>query len=92
MPMLELMMLVFFGCSWPVSLYKSYTSRSTKGKSGLFSVLLIVGYGFGITNKAVNGWDYVSYFYILNALMIGADLGLWFRNRRYERAEAAAAQ
>ena len=90
MPILELMMLLCFGCSWPAAIHKSYTSRSTKGKSALFSFLLLAGYMFGIANKALHGWDYVSYFYIVNALMISVDLGLWFRNRRYEGMEEGA--
>ena len=36
----ELVMLVCFGLSWPISVYKSLTSRSTQGKSIVFMVML----------------------------------------------------
>ena len=30
---LEIIMIVCFGCSWPMNLMKSYKARTTKGKS-----------------------------------------------------------
>lgn len=89
MPIFELMMLICFGVSWPISLHKTYTSRSTAGKSIVFSVFIVIGYIFGIINKLLTNLDYVIYFYILNALMVSADVILWCRNRRYEKRLAA---
>lgn len=81
-------MLICFGFSWPTAMYKTYKSRSTAGKSAIFSVLIIIGYIFGIINKLMTTCDYVTFFYILNAAMVAADLALWCRNRRYERGRA----
>ena len=41
---LEAIMLILFGISWPFNLMKSIKTRSTKGKSLLFLVLIEVGY------------------------------------------------
>ena len=51
----ELIMLICFGLSWPISVYKSIRSGSTKGKSAVFIVAIIVGYIAGITGKIVGG-------------------------------------
>ena len=45
---LETMMLVCFGLSWPFNIAKSYRSRTAKGKSLLFEVCIIVGYLCGV--------------------------------------------
>ena len=45
---LEVAMLVLFGVSWPLSLVKSIRSKSTKGKSLLFLILIDCGYICGM--------------------------------------------
>lgn len=47
--LLEVMMIVSFGISWPLSIIRSYRSRSTKGKSVLFSFFILFGYICGIS-------------------------------------------
>jgi len=37
-------MLICFGASWPLDIYKSLKSRSTAGKSVMFMFVLCVGY------------------------------------------------
>ena len=86
----EILMLVCFGISWPVSIRKSWVSRSTGGKSPLFMVLIIVGYIAGILHKAFFSLDFVIALYALNAVMVSIDLGLYFRNRKLERAAGEA--
>ena len=81
----ELGMLILFGVSWPVSIYKSYKSRVVGSKSIIFLVAVILGYLSGIINKFVNGLDYVTAFYFVNMLMVSVDAGLYFRNKRLER-------
>lgn len=86
----EILMVVFFGVSWPVNVVKSYRSRTTKGKSLLFLLLIFVGYIFGITSKLLADsfkW-YVLFFYILNFIMVGLDLILYFRNKKLDKAAA----
>ena len=51
MSIFEAGMLLCFGFAWPISLVKAYRSRSTGGKSWLFSAVVILGYIFGITHK-----------------------------------------
>ena len=81
----ELTMLICFGISWPISVYKSYRSRSTKGKSPIFILAIIVGYIAGIIGKFVGGQiTYVLAFYCLNLSVVSADLVLYTRNRRLE--------
>ena len=87
MSILELIMLLCFGAAWPASIYRSYKSRSTKGKSVVFLWILIAGYTAGILNKVLffpN--DPVVFFYALNFIMVSIDTALYFRNRRLEKA------
>lgn len=82
----EIIMVVCFGFSWPISVIKSYKARSTKGKSLAFIVLIDIGYVFGIAGKLISGsykW-YVLFFYILNFCMVAADICLYFRNKRLD--------
>jgi len=85
MSIFEIGMLVCFGAAWPASIYKSYKSRSTKGKSILFLMILFVGYIFGILHKIIYRFDYVIFLYILNSLMVLTDVLLYFRNKHIEK-------
>lgn len=89
--MWEAIMLLCFGLSWPTSLYKSVTSRSTKGKSVIFLWLIIIGYICGIINKLVNGYDLVMWLYVLNCAMVMADTVMYYLNKNYEKKNALAA-
>ncbi len=83
----EIIMILCFGCSWPMNVIKSYRARTAKGKSVLFLVLILVGYVFGIAGKLISGnfkW-YVLFFYILNFCMVFADLLLYFRNTKLDK-------
>jgi len=82
MPIFEIAMLLCFGAAWPFSIYRSYTSRSTRGKSVVFLWIVWIGYVFGILNKWFAGLDYVVCFYLLNLGMVSIDIGLYYRNRR----------
>ena len=50
----ESIMLICFGISWPISVYKSLTSKSTKGKSVVFLFAIIIGYVAGILGKIIS--------------------------------------
>lgn len=83
----ESIMLVCFGISWPISVYKSATSKSTKGKSVLFTFAIIIGYIAGITGKIVGGnINYVLVLYLINLAFVSVDLCLYFRNKKLENA------
>ena len=51
---LEIIMVVSFGASWPLNVMKSYKARTTKGKSLGFLLLIFFGYIAGIASKLVN--------------------------------------
>lgn len=90
---LEVVMLLCFGASWPMNVIKSHKAKTTKGKSLAFLCLVLVGYAVGFASKLLNEsymmsisskW-YVLFFYVLNFLMVGTDLGLYIRNSRLDR-------
>ena len=78
------MMLICFGAAWPSSIYKSYTSRTSKGKSIAFLIIVLAGYVAGILHKFFYNFDPIIYLYIINALMVLADIFLYFRNSRLD--------
>ena len=93
---LEIVMLLCFGASWPMNVIKSWNARTTKGKSLAFLCLILLGYVAGITAKLINPvymaafsekW-YVLFFYVLNFCMVGVDFCLYFRNRKLDREAA----
>ena len=84
-------MLISFGLAWPTSILKSLRSRSAKGKSGIFSLIVIIGYICGITHKILNSRDIVMVLYFINATMVSIDFALWLRNRRFDNAANKAA-
>ncbi len=84
---LEAGMLICFGFAWPVNIYKSIKSGTTKGKSVLFLFMIWAGYLLGIANKALFNYDYVMWLYILNLLMVSVDIGLFFRNKSRENSK-----
>jgi len=78
----EAVMLICFGAAWPASIYKSYISRSTQGKSLLFMLIVEIGYFSGLIHKFFYNYDNVIYLYLLNLLMVGVDIALYLRNQR----------
>lgn len=86
----EVLMLVCFGAAWPVSICKSYRSRTTAGKSVVFLVIVEIGYAAGICFKLTGTLDYVSALYVLNSLMVLVDIGLYWRNTLIMRANSGS--
>lgn len=90
---LEVIMIVSFGASWPLNVIKSYKARTTKGKSLAFLLLILFGYVAGITSKLINTvymaeieqkW-YVLFFYVLNFIMVTLDLCMYIRNYKLDQ-------
>jgi hypothetical protein len=77
MSVFEVLMLVFFGLSWPISIAKVLKTRAVAGKSPLFLGIVIAGYACGIAHKALYAFDWVIILYIVNLLMVAADLVLY---------------
>lgn len=87
---LETAMIICFGISWPLSIIRSYRSKSTKGKSLLFMCFILFGYFCGIASKILtHTYNLAFYFYFPNVIMVSTDIGLYFRNRRLEKAAEA---
>ncbi len=86
----EFIMMLCFGISWPLSVYKSYKARTATGKSFMFLLAIETGYISGIMGKFVTGnVNYVLIMYLINFVMVTADIVLYFRNRRLDREAAA---
>ena len=84
----EVLMLICFGLSWPFNIAKSWKSRTAKGKSVLFELMIIIGYGCGVAGKIIGGnITYVVIVYALDILMVATDLILTLRNKVLDRIE-----
>lgn len=86
MTVFEAIMLICFGASWPVSIWRTYTVKNPVGKSIGFLLLIIIGYIAGIINKLVGTRDWVLGLYILNLVMVSADLILVIYYRKMRAA------
>ena len=93
---LEVIMIVGFGASWPINVTKAYRARTTKGTSPAFLLIIFFSYIAGISSKLINEdymaafaqkW-YVLCFYILNFIMVGINLLVYVRNKRLDMAKA----
>jgi hypothetical protein len=82
----EVLFLLCFAVSWPISIAKSLRTKVVIGKSPIFMGLVILGYVFGIIHKLLHNPDIVTWLYAFNATLVATDLILYFtyigRNRR----------
>ena len=86
----EIAMLCIFGASWPFNIAKSLRSKTAKGKSVIFELLVILGYCFGLFGKI---WAYKqtgilaysTWFYVADITMVAIDVVLFFRNTKLDR-------
>ena len=83
MSIYEAIMLICFGASWPFAVMKTYKTKSVKGKSRLFLILIILGYISGMINKILNSMDIVFWLYVINLLLVSTDFMfcIIYRNR-----------
>ena len=96
--LLEAFMILCFGLSWPISIRKSWTSRTAKGKSLFFEVFIWIGYVFGIVLRFIMlnvnpDRDWVFFlawaFYFINIIEISIDMALYFRNKKLDAEREA---
>lgn len=81
----EVFMLVCFGISWPISVIKSIKSKSSQGKSLVFTIVIIIGYICGIISKVTAGnTTYVLWLYIFNLVIVSIDLAVSAVNKSRE--------
>lgn len=86
----ETIMIICFGLSWPSNVLKSYRSRTAKGKSLTFLLLVEAGYTAGIIGKIISHtYNFATVFYFINFAMVLADICLYFRNVRLDRERDA---
>lgn len=87
--LLETIMLVCFGLSWPVSLFRVIRTKSS-GASASFLCLILAGYSAGITAKLLcSGFTFVVCVYIINILMVAVNLIFTLIYRRRENKTTA---
>ena len=78
---METMMVVLFGISWPINIAKAWRSKTAKGTSLAFIILIITGYVAGIAAKFINHQiNYVLAVYFLNLLIVMTNVVVYFRN------------
>lgn len=101
---LEILMLVCFGLSWPISVYKTWTSKTAVGKSTFFNIFIIIGYIGGIISKflKMNGYMekatpaeagvfiFAIVMYFINMAMVSTNLFLIYYYRAKEAIKAKA--
>ncbi len=90
---METMMVVCFGISWPLNIVKAWRSKTAKGTSIMFYFFIWIGYIFAMTGKFALIYDnaplpwyetvkwYVMFFYVVNILMVSAGIIIYFRNK-----------
>ncbi len=101
---MEMMMVICFGISWPLNIAKAWRARTATGTSILFYFFIWAGYIFALAGKfilirffAPQPWYvtvhwYVLIFYILNIIMVSAGILIWFRNKALDRREGTGGE
>ena len=83
---LETVMLVCFGFSWPLNVMKAYKAKTAKGTSLPFILLIVAGYIAGITAKVITDQiNYVLIAYIVNLAIVSLNIVIYFRNVSLDR-------
>ena len=78
---LETVMLICFGFSWPLNVIKAYKAKTAKGTSLPFILLIITGYIAGISAKLITGqFNYVLIAYFINLAIVSLNVCVYFRN------------
>ena len=85
MGIFEFLMLCCFGFSWPFSIAKSIRTKSSRGKSLAFMLLVVLGYVFGIVHKLLYSRNWVIWAYVALLVLVCTDIALYFINRRREQ-------
>lgn len=84
MSIFEIIMLVCFGISWPISIIKAVRTKVVAGKSPLFMSIVIMGYASGIVHKILYSMDWVILLYFLNLLLVAVDMSIYFKYSKQE--------
>lgn len=88
---LEAIMLVCFGLSWPINAMKAWKSRTAVGTSWMFLALITLGYIAGIAAKFVgNNVNWVLIVYFVNLAALVANWIIFARNRALDNHKEAS--
>lgn len=88
---LEAIMLVCFGLSWPINAMKAWKARTAAGTSWMFLALITLGYVAGIAAKFVGGTvNWVLIVYFLNLAALAANWIIFARNKALDAQKAQA--
>lgn len=82
---LEFLMILSFGISWPLKVYRSYKSRTAKGSSVTFTIFIALGYVCGILSKfMLQNFNLAFWMYWPNIIFVTTDIILYFRNKKLD--------
>jgi hypothetical protein len=88
---LEAIMLVCFGLSWPINALKAWKAETAAGTSWMFLALITFGYIAGIAAKFVGGTvNWVLAVYLINLAALIVNWAVFARNRMLDRRRHAA--
>ena len=88
----ETIMLFCFGFAWPFSIYRTWKTKSSAGKSMLFLCIVLLGYISGIFFKIYGTLDEVILLYILNATLVTVDIILTIKYRKNNEVDKSFQQ
>jgi len=77
----ETLMLFCFGFAWPFSIYRTWKTKTSAGKSIFFLCIVLLGYISGMFFKIYGTFDEVIFLYILNATLVTIDMVLTYKYR-----------
>jgi hypothetical protein len=94
---LEGMMILCFGISWPFSILRTWRAKKVEGKSLVFLVVVLIGYVVGMGAKFVKaadgkGLEVITLFYGINTVLVAIDLSLYLHYRSKNARNGAAAK
>ena len=78
----EAIMLLCFGCAWPFSIYRTWETKKSTGKSMFFLCIILLGYISGIFFKICGNLDNVIWLYTLNSILVIIDIILTLKYRK----------
>ena len=88
---LEAVMLVCFGLSWPINALKAWRSRTAVGTSWAFLALITFGYLAGIAAKFVGGTiNWVLAVYFINLAALAVNWVVFARNKALDAKRGVA--
>lgn len=83
---LETVMLICFGLSWPMSVVKNIKARTAQGMSLPFILMITFGYVAGITAKILShNINYVLIAYFINIVAVSVNILVYFRNLHLDK-------